>query len=386
MLNTEKKQPNAYNVTANASYTIFKNLTFRSTFGYDYKKTIDRQFSDSITPLSIIQGGKKPIAELDTTTAQTLTNSNVFTYSIKGYRHKHDFDFLVGEETYDLRTESRSDLFRDFPLLTTHDAAFKQTSLGNPFTGYPKLGKTRYTSLSFFSRVKYSLLSKYSFEFNLRADGASKFVPGKQWGYFPAGSFAWTVKNEDALKDVTWLSDLKFRAGFGTVGNNRIADYLYLTTFANDGRYYYGIGNQAVLAYYPTALVNQNLQWESTVNRNYGVDVSLFNHRIDFSVDIYNNTSNHLLLNVPIASTYGYTSQLQNIGKTSNKGIELQLNALVAKARNFTWNANFNISHNKNKIVQLGINQQSFFPAASWGVSGQPTDYIERVGDVVGAM
>ena len=96
--------------------------------------------------------------------------------------------------------------------------------------------------------------------------------------------------------------------------------------------------------------------------------------------------SKNLLLNVPIAPTFGYSSQLQNIGKTSNKGVELQLNALIVKSKDFNWSANFNISHNINKVVALGVNQSSFYPSASWGVSGQPTDYIIKIGQPLGSM
>ncbi|MEO5593149.1 MAG: TonB-dependent receptor [Chitinophagaceae bacterium] len=381
-----KKTTNVFNITANASINITKNLSFRSVFGYTENTITDRQFSDTLTPYSIIQGGKKPVAGLDTTTTKTITNSNTFTYSIKGFKGKHDIDLLAGEETYDLRTESHSSLFKGYPVFTSAQDAFSKTNLATPFTGYPKFGKTRYTSLSFFGRINYSFLSKYLFSFNIRADGASKFAPGKQWGYFPAGSFAWRVKNEKFLQNVSFITDLKLRAGFGIVGNNRIDDYLFLTTFKNDGSYFYGLNNQAVLAYYSSGLVNENLKWESTVNRNYGIDISLFN-RLDLSVDYYDNTSKDLLLNVPIASTYGYASQLQNIGKTSNKGVEVQLGTtILRKKNNLSWTASFNISFNKNKILALGVNQQSFFPAASWGVSGQPTDYIERIGDPVGSM
>ena len=189
------------------------------------------------------------------------------------------------------------------------------------------------------------------------------------------------------MQDIKFISSLKLRAGFGTVGNNRINDYLFLTTFRNDGTYYYGLGGQAVNAYFSSGLVNENLQWESTVNRNYGIDISLFKNRVDLSVDIYNNSSKDLLLNVPIAPTYGYASQLQNVGKTTNKGVEVQLNTTILRKTNgFNWSANFNISFNKNEVVALGPGQQSFFPAASWGVSGQPTDYIVRIGDPVGSM
>jgi len=381
----QKKSTDAYNGNATLSYNITKNLSFKSTFGYDENHLINRLFSDSLSSLSIIQGGRLPIAELDTTVAKTITNSNVLTWSVKNLGDKHSLDFLVGEETYDLRTETRNDLFKNYPYLTSADNAFKQTSLGIPFASYPKFNKSRYTNLSFFGRINYSYMDKYLFSANVREDGASKFAPGRQWGNFPAMSFAWRVKKENFLEGVNFISDLKLRAGFGTVGNNRINNYLYIPNFTL-GTYYYGLNNQLVSAYSSSSLVNPDLQWESTVNRNYGIDLSLFNSRINISFDIYNNTSNHLLLNVPIASTYGYTTQIQNVGETSNKGVELQLNAAIIKTKDFSWSANFNISHNKNRIVALAPNQQQFFPGASWGVSGQPTDYIIKIGQPVGSM
>ena len=334
----------------------------------------------------MLQGGKKPIVELDTTNTTTLTNSNVLTYAVTGYKHKHNFSVLVGEESYDLKTTSISDLFKNYPTFISPNDAFTKTNLAVPFTGYPKLGKTRYTNLSFFSRVNYSFLDRYLFSFNVRADGASKFAPGLQWGYFPAASLGWRVKQEKFMEKVNFISDLKFRGGIGTLGNNRINDYLFLTTFKNDGTYYYGINNQAITAYYSSGLVNQNLQWESNLNRNIGMDISLFKNRINLSVDYYNNLSKNLLLNVPIASTYGYSTQLQNVGQTSNKGIEFQLSSTILRKKNFSWSANFNISFNKNTVLQLGQNQASFYPPASWGVSGQPTDYIVKVGSPVGSM
>ena len=381
-----RKSTEVANAAVSVTYNIIKNLTFKSTVGVDNSKLIDRQFSDSITPYSVISGSRKPIAQLDTATRKTLTNSNVLTYSVSKFKGKHDFDFLVGEETYDYRTESHTQLVRGFATFTAPDDAFGNLANGISFTGYPRLGKTRYTNLSFFSRINYAYNNKYYLTLNARADGASKFAPGKQWGYFPSASFAWRAKNEKFLKDVTAISDLKFRVGYGNVGNNRINDYLFLTTFRNDGGYYYGINNQAVNAYYSSGLVNEALQWESNKSKNLGMDLSLLRDRITLSVDVYNNQAKNLLLNVPIASTYGYSTQLQNIGKTSNKVVEIQLGAVIAKKKDFTWNANFNISFNKNRVEALGQNQTLFYPAASWGVSGQPTDYIVRIGDPVGAM
>ena len=195
-----RKSTTVGNVALSVTYNIAKNLTFKSTVGVDQFKLIDRQFSDSITPYSVISGSRKPIAQLDTAIRKTITNSNVLTYSINKFKGKHDFDFLVGQETYDYRTESYTQLVRGFATFTTPDNAFGNLGSGISFTGYPRVNKTRYTNMSFFSRINYAFENKYYLTLNARADGASKFAPGKQWGVFPSGSVAWRAKNEKFLK------------------------------------------------------------------------------------------------------------------------------------------------------------------------------------------
>jgi TonB-dependent starch-binding outer membrane protein SusC len=380
-----RKNTTAYNLNANLSYTITKNLTFRSTFGYDENDFVDRQFYDSITSFSSNQGAGKPIANLDTVYRKVINNSNVFTYSVKGFKKSHDFDILLGEETYDSRTDHRTGQFRDYPRFTSHDDAFTNTGLANVWIGYPQYVKARYTNLSFFGRLNYNFQDKYLMSLNVRYDGASKFAPGRQWGVFPGGSIAWRMKKEKFMEDVRFINDLKFRVGYGKIGNNRIDDYLYLTTF-NYGTSFYGLNNQVVSAYSENSLANANLQWESLVNRNFGVDISLFKSRIDLSVDVYNNTSDKLLLNAKIAPTYGFTQQLQNVGATSNKGYEVQLNTVIMrKPRGFNWNASFNIAHNVNRVEALTQGQTDYPVSPSWGISGIQ-DYLIRIGNPVGSM
>lgn len=381
-----RKTTNAYNINANISYTISKHLSFRSTFGYDGNDFIDRQFYDSITSFSVNQGGGKPIAHVDTVYRKTINNSNVLSYSIKNFKKVHNFDVLIGEETYDSRIDSRSGQFRDFPKYTSHDMSFSQPTLGSVWTGYPIYIKTRYTNLSFFGRVNYSYDDKYLLSLNMRRDGASKFAPDKRWGTFPGGSIAWRVKKEKFMDNVKFINDLKFRFGYGKIGNNRIDDYLYLTTF-NYGTSFYGLNNQIVNAYTENSLANANLQWESLINRNYGMDISLLKGRIDLSVDVYFNTSDKLLLNAKTAPTYGFTSQLQNVGATSNKGYEMQLSAVILRnPKGLNWTANFNISHNKNTVEALSLGQTEFAGGPAWGLSGQPNDYLVRIGSPVGSM
>lgn len=382
-----RKTGGTLNASAYIQVNLAKNLSFKSTFGYNYTSFADRQYNDSISPFSVLQGGSKPVVALDTVVTKTITNSNVLQYSVRNIRNAHSIDLVLGEETYDLTSQYYSRLLRNYPTFTPVDFAFDHQELATSFAGYPKYRETRYTSLSFFGRLNYTLLDRYLFSFNMRADAASKFAENNRWGYFPAASVAWRIKNEPFLRNSNTISDLKLRIGVGSVGNNRIDDYLFLTTYKNDGTYYYGINGQTVMSYYPAGLVNPDLKWESTFNRNIGVDISLLKNRLNVSLDYYNNQSKDLLLFVPISSTYGYTTQYQNIGKTSNRGVELQVSSvLLTSSKGLTWNANLNLAYNKNSIDQLGRNQQQFFPAASWGVSGQPTDYIVRIGQPVGSM
>jgi hypothetical protein len=162
---------------------------------------------------------------------------------------------LLGQETYQVRTESEYNLFKSIPTFTPINKAFTDLRLGTSFTGYPKQIITNYTSLSFFGRINNAYLQKYLFSINMRADASSKFAPDMRWGYFPAASAAWRVKKEKFMKTVKFINDMKLRVGYGAVGNNRIADYLYLDAFNNNVNYY-GINNQTIYVYTSASLVN----------------------------------------------------------------------------------------------------------------------------------
>jgi TonB-linked SusC/RagA family outer membrane protein len=380
-----QKTTNSFNLTGNASYNITKKLTFKTTLGYEKSTFFDRQFSDSLTSISTLQGGKMPVVQLDTNHRSQFTNSNVLSYKLNNSKKKYDLDVLVGQEIVIFKEDQTRQQFKNFPNLITHNDAFTHTSLGTAFTGYPIIRKAESSLLSFFSRVNYGFDKKYLFSFNFRADGSSKFPPGHNWGYFPSGSFAWRISKEDFMKNMGALSDLKLRLSYGTVGNNRMKDYLFIPTFSTSP-YYYGVDGQAVYAYSPSSLPNGLLKWETTISRNIGLDVSFLNDRFGLTVDYYQNKTKDLLLEVPIASTFGYVTQLQNIGSSSNKGYEIQLNASIIRKTNFSWNATFNLSSNKNRITALGTNQSFIQAFSGWGVAGQYYDYVARVGEPIGAM
>lgn len=381
-----RKTTDAFNITANAQYTILKRLVFKTTLGLDWNDRIDRQFADTLSPQARSIGnpsGVRPVATLDTVKSRTITNSNVLTYSTK--IKNHNFDFMVGQETFEVRTERHTTQLRNFPLDINSDFAFKNQSAGVTVTGFPRAYEARSTQLSFFGRIGYNYKDKYLMSANLRRDGSSKFSTDNRWGTFPAASLAWRIKKENFLKNVDFINDLKLRFGFGTMGNNRISDYLYLNSFAADGSRFYGLNGQVVTAYVPTSLPNELLRWEATVNRNWGLDLSVLKNRLSLSFDYYINNSKDLLLNVDIDPTYGFSSQIQNVGETKNKGWELQVNATIFnKPGGFNWTANFNISHNNNSVVSLGSGQLQKGQNAYGPFGGQ--DYLLRVGETVGVM
>jgi outer membrane receptor protein involved in Fe transport len=200
----------------------------------------------------------------------------------------------------------------------------------------------------------------------------------------PAANAAWRISNEKFMQHVSWVDDLKLRLAYGEAGNNRIAPFQYLTEYNTNSQY--GLAQNLTTAYEPAALTNPALKWESTTSRNIGVDLNAFNNRLGFTVDVYDNTTNNLLVAVPVPTTTGYTSQLQNVGSTRNKGIEFQVSGIIMQKHAFSWTGNFNISFNKNTVISLGNQEQSYLQNSGWAGSSNLPDYIVKVGQPVGAM
>jgi TonB-dependent starch-binding outer membrane protein SusC len=387
-----KNNQNIVDLSAFADYRFTPWLSFRSTFGYDYNNLGANLFDDTLTNDSKINGAGLPIASITTTVATVIDNSNVLTYSNAagtGRFHEHNtLTVIAGEELY--RTDSNVNLIQTdyFPAGTTAQEALANMNLGTPpnaSTPEPK-PNTRVVPtrmLSFFSRATYSYDNKYLFAASIRADGSSAFAPGNQWGYFPAGSAAWRISNENFMSGVSWITDLKLRGAYGLAGNNRIAPFQYLTQFNTSSQY--ALAQNLTTAYASADLANPGLKWESTTSRDIGVDGTVFNNRLNFSVDVYRNTTNNLLLAVPVPTTSGYTTQTANVGATENKGLEIQLAGKVMQTRSFTWTANFNISFNKNTVVSLG-DELSYLANSGWAGSGNLSDYIVKKGQPVGSM
>jgi TonB-linked SusC/RagA family outer membrane protein len=384
------------NTTTNFSgyfdFAINKYVSFRSTLGVDLINNRQNSFNDTVTSVAK-QNANMPTASINTVSRTTLTNSNVlsFTMNKSGSRfsERNDLDVLLGEELYEDRQRRHFIETRYFPVGITAKSALGNMGLGSAPAGSvqppPVSNEVPSRLFSLFGRVNYTYDKRYLFTLTMRADGSSKFFEDSRWGYFPSGSVAWRISQEKFMENLNpYISDLKIRASYGEAGNNRIGDFLFLTQFSADA--FYSIGDQLITAFSPVGLANNILQWESTVSRNLGLDIAFLNNRLAMSIDIYKNTTSDLLVNVPVPTSSGYTEQIQNVGATSNKGIEIQLNGTPVQTGNFSWRGNFNISFNKNKIEKLGAFQNSFLFSSGWAGGNQPFDYLVRVGEPVGTI
>lgn len=370
-----------------ASYNILKNLIFRTTVGFENAKTQTNLFFSKITGTAR-NAASLPVASIGVRDYYSITNSNTLQYNLNDFKKHHDISVLVGQEIVDRRFENNTIETRYFPADITAEKALNNMGLGSAPPGSSQPLPTSYVAppdriFSVFGRINYGYDDKYLATFNLRADRSSKFTPENGTLVFPSGSLAWRVSKENFMKNISWINDAKLRFGFGAVGNNRISDLLYQQLYGVTGQY--ALNHSVLPGFAPTALANTNLKWETNVTRNFGLDLSMFSNRVQFTMDVYKNTAKDLLLSVNIPPTLGYTTQIQNIGSSSNRGIELQLNTTPIAGKDFTWNSNFNISFNKNKVESLG-GVSEITRNSGWQGSDGVDDYLVKVGQPTGLM
>ncbi|MCC9168497.1 TonB-dependent receptor [Pontibacter sp. XAAS-A31] len=373
------------------SYEIFKGLNFRTTFGITTTNREENEYSGPVTSIAR-QNADMPVVGIRNSEALSLTNSNVITYD-KKFSEDHKVQAMLGHEIWQRRTQGQTIITKWLPTDITPEQAFAGIQKATPPAGMiqdaPSTVESEQRTLSYFGRLSYNFREKYRAQFTLRRDASSLFAPENRVGYFPSASVAWHIADESFLAGTEdWLSDLKLRLSMGAVGNNRIGVDLWKTMFSTSSDYGYAFTEAITPGFIATDLANSNLKWETTISRNVGLDIGLFNNRLSTSIDLYKNSTRDLLLRATIPQTSGYERQYQNIGETENKGIELQLNGVVVDNQSFSWNANFNIAFNKNKIVSLGLDPSgnpvnSYLVESGW-VSSSYQDFLVGVGQPIG--
>jgi TonB-linked SusC/RagA family outer membrane protein len=272
---------------------------------------------------------------------------NILTYN-KVIAKKHNINAMVGQEMSDNHYETQKSAATGFLSNAAHDP-----SAGDITTSSGTGSQNESSILSYFGRVFYSYDDRYLLTATLRRDGSSKFAKGNRWGWFPSAALAWKLKNEAFLKDNKVINNFKLRLGWGATGNQNVEDWAYtslLSTKTTPWGTTVLTGNTA----------NPELKWETTYSTNFGIDLNLFDNRIEFIADIYYKKTKDLLLQIELPSFLGSGGQgaasnpWANVGSLENKGVELTLNTVNIDKGGFQWRSNVVFSLNRNKVVSLG--------------------------------
>lgn len=324
-----------------AAYKIIDGLEFRTSIGADITSTGEKYYA----PRTILAGSAaQGIGRVSTSNGTSWLNENTLTFNKTFGRHAITAlaGFSAQKYTRNLLTSSASGFVND---LLGADNLESGAIIRTPVTN-----TNDWSLISYIGRINYGFNDKYLLTLTGRADGSSKFGNNNKYGFFPSGSVAWKLSEEEFIKDINAINELKLRLSYGRIGNQEINSYQSLAGLTGAS---YIIGDKVVKGFAPNNIPNPNLKWETTTQTDLGVDLGLFRNRLNLTFDAYYKKTTDMLLNINVPWSTGFASALQNIGSIENKGIELGIQAVVLD-KDLKWNINFNVAANKNKVLDLG--------------------------------
>jgi TonB-linked SusC/RagA family outer membrane protein len=323
-----------------------KNLVIRSTVGGDFHSQKTERYEPGILP-NRAENKKGGLARLDNRDYFSILNENTISYTFD-INEIHNFTAMGG---FTIQKESASSNYTKVEGFSNDIMKYNKLSAGDPSTATYDSDATENQMLSYLGRVNYSLMNKYLLTLVARYDGSSRLAMNHKWAFFPSAALAWRLGEEQFIKDLDIFYNLKLRTSYGLIGNQAINTYqslasLNVVTPTLGGNKYTGylLGN----------IANPDLKWETTSQFDIGLEAAFFNGRLSFEFDYYYKETKDLLMNVEIPWTSGYRTQLQNIGKVGNKGFDLMVNAGIIEQKDFGLDLNFNISRNRNKVLDIG--------------------------------
>ena len=348
-----------------ADYEIIKGLNFKTTVNLDNTDNNSKSYvpytvvSAVLTRQALPPTGGNALSSgtYNSFRKQTFVNENTLSYN-KVFANDHDVALLVGQsynqDKLDRVSLNSSTGFRN---------SIQTLNQANAVTG--NTIEARNVLISYFGRLQYSFNSKYLLSASIRRDGSSRFGSNTKWGWFPSASVGWRLTEENFMKNIDFISDLKIRGSWGKSGNYNIGDY---STMPLLGTYNYTLNGVSVTGQAPNSITNPDLSWEKSETYDVGLDVGFLNNRINASFDYYTKLNTGLLLNVPIPSVTGFGTLLSNVGSSRNKGWEIELTTrnLIGK---FQWTTSINFSHNSNKVVSLAQGQNQILIPSSFDIS-----------------
>jgi TonB-linked SusC/RagA family outer membrane protein len=381
------------------SWNIINGLTARSELGLNNYWNKSTTWSGAVYNDYYDTQGNKTYggnASIGTTEGWGLYWANTLSYEVPGLSNNQNLNIMLGQEVTNSGSSGINIWGNYYPASFDSERAFAMmdqylTGTSTVNYGYSSNIGTPNRLLSYFGRANYSLLNKYLLTVTFRADGSSRFAPTNRWGYFPAAALGWRISEESFLKDrFDWLNNLKLRISYGSVGNDGISANLWKMNWSSDGLTRYSINEAQQVAYSPASstIANPNLKWETTITRNAGIDFGFLKSRLYGSIDLYWNSTKDLLMLTSVSAISGFSSTYDNIGSTSNKGVEIALGGDIIRKSDFTLTANFNINFNKGRVEELapGVNGLYRTGWASVYIAPLTGDYILVEGQPVGQV
>lgn len=348
-----------------ADVTLWKGLVFRAEYAGNYYYSNTYQYTPSYDYGHYVQ------SSTGSRGANNGSNWTLKTYlTYNGTFGKHNISAMAGHEAQENRYETLYASRDNYLFNTIHEL-----NMGDSSTAKNSSGRGSSAIESYYGRLNYGYDDRYLATFTVRGDGSSSFGPANRWGVFPSMALAWKINNEKFLKGVKWLNNLKLRLGWGLVGNQSASSYAYGVTMASAASIW-GTG------FYAGNYPNDKLKWEETRAWNAGLDLNLFDNRVEFIFDTYLKNTDNLLMRASLPSyvTGIITSPWVNAGAMENKGAEFTLNTVNISKKDFTWRTGITISFNKNKITKLYTETAGL----SGTIDGAQTLTYSTVGQPVG--
>ena len=388
--NDRKQQRRNLNMAGAFGWEIYKNLKLKTEYGRDSYTNYDMRFYGKTTYYARenvhSEAYKRlPALQLANTDRQRYRNTNTISYNFKDLfekNSKHTLNAMAGHEYVITKKRVNTDMLEGFPASFDFDTARKLSNQGHPYSVDDKYSPDD-KLLSFFGRVNYDYDSKYLISATFRADASSKFSKENRWGYFPSAALAWRVSSEPFMEGTkSWLTDMKLRLSYGTAGNNGIdPGYLKQDLISSKIEYVNGFTSYMGPS---TRMANPDLKWETTITRNIGLDFTLFDGKINGSLEAYLNTTKDLLIDYRMSGAF--TSQYRNLGETQNKGLEFSFTYHIVNQKNWGIDFTGNLGINKSKIKSLGDGFNPYTTSGCLGSTEIPNDYVLQVGSAVGLI
>ena len=348
-----------------ADVTLWKGLVFRAEYAGNYYYSNTYQYTPSYDYGHYVQ------SSTGSRGANNGSNWTLKTYlTYNGTFGKHNISVMAGHEAQENSYETLYASRDNYLFNTIHEL-----NMGDSSTAKNSSGRGSSAIESYYGRLNYGYDDRYLATFTVRGDGSSSFGPANRWGVFPSMALAWKINNEKFLKNVKWLNNLKLRLGWGLVGNQSASSYAYGVTMASAASIW-GTG------FYAGNYPNDKLKWEETKAWNAGIDLNLFDNRVEFIFDTYLKNTDNLLMQASLPSYVSgiINSPWVNAGAMENKGAEFTLNTVNISKKDFTWRTGITISFNKNKITKLYTETAGL----SGTIDGAQTLTYSTVGQPVG--